>query len=81
MSRKAVHSDFEANLEKLEKIVLSLERGELPLEKAIDLFREGKALASELEKRLKAFETEIQLLVGQDGAQPLSLEEEELSDD
>ena len=35
---------FEENMQRLEQIVRSLERGDVPLEESLKLFREGTAL-------------------------------------
>jgi len=52
----------------LESCVKDLEEGKLPLERAIDRFKEGVALVKLAEQRLQAAETQVNLLLrGEDG--------------
>ncbi len=52
----------------LESCVKDLEEGKLPLERAIDRFKEGVALVKLAEQRLQAAETQVSLLLrGEDG--------------
>ena len=44
--------DFEKQIQRLQKIVESLEQGTLPLEKGVDLYKEGLALAASCKKKL-----------------------------
>lgn len=67
MAKKEVPPDFEKNLERLESIVTALERGELPLERSVELFKEGRALAHMLEKRLTVIEEEIRIVIEEPG--------------
>ena len=48
---------FEAAMEKLEELVEKLERGELPLEEALQSYREGMELAAVCHKHLQQAET------------------------
>lgn len=60
--------DFEASLSKLERIVRELERGDLPLEKSLQLFEEGVRLTRECQHRLNEAERRIEVLLrGPDG--------------
>jgi len=45
---------FEKALEKLEAVVVELEKGNVPLEKSMKLYEEGVALAAQCEKKLRA---------------------------
>ena len=54
---------FEASLTSLEKIVRELERGELPLEKSLELFEEGVRLSRECQERLNEAERRIEVLL------------------
>ena len=54
---------IEKQIERLEEIVERLEAGEVPLEKSIELYEEGRKLGSEATKRLGALEKRIQLVV------------------
>ena len=70
---------FEEALERLELIVDQLESGEVPLEKAIDLFQEGMKLANRCNLKLENIESRIENLLEKDGElirKPFVLEEE-----
>ena len=54
---------FEASLTSLEKIVRELERGELPLEKSLELFEQGVRLSRECQERLSEAERRIEVLL------------------
>ena len=58
---------FEDCLDRLEKIVNDLEKGELPLEKALGLFEEGVQLSNSCRKELDTAEGKIEILMKQDG--------------
>jgi exodeoxyribonuclease VII small subunit len=68
---------FEDCLERLEKIVNELEKGELPLERALGLFEEGVQLSNSCRKELDAAEGKIEVLMRQNGKlQPQPFEAE-----
>ncbi|HEY6122143.1 MAG TPA: exodeoxyribonuclease VII small subunit [Pyrinomonadaceae bacterium] len=54
---------FEASLEALEKIVHELERGDLSLEKSLELFERGIKLSRECQERLNQAERRIEILM------------------
>jgi exodeoxyribonuclease VII small subunit len=58
---------FEECLARLEKIVNELEKGELPLEKALALFEEGVQLSNSCRKELDEAEGKIEILMKQNG--------------
>jgi exodeoxyribonuclease VII small subunit len=58
---------FEECLQRLEKIVDELEKGELPLEKALGLFEEGISLSASCRKELEAAEGKVEILLKQNG--------------
>jgi len=65
---------FEECLERLEKIVQELEKGEVPLEKSLKLFEEGIELSSACRKELEQAEGKVEILLKQNGrlqAEPL----------
>lgn len=65
---------FEASMQRLEEIVRTMERGELPLEQSLQLFEEGTALVRSCGKLLDEAELKIvKLMKGPDGA-PVELE-------
>lgn len=54
---------FEAQLASLERIVRELERGDLPLERSLELFEQGVRLSRECQERLNEAERRIELLL------------------
>lgn len=58
---------FEECLTRLEKIVNDLERGDLPLERALTLFEEGVQLSNSCRQELDDAEGKIEILVKQNG--------------
>lgn len=60
-------ASFEASLEELEKVVKELESGELPLERALELFERGMALSESCRKQLEAAETRVEILLQKAG--------------
>ncbi len=58
---------FEAALRRLEEIVSKLEKGELPLEQALQLFEEGMKLSKFLKEKLDEIELRIEKLVEEEG--------------
>ena len=59
---------FEESLKRLEDIVNQLERGDVPLDKSIDLYAEGDQLRAQCQKRLDAARAKIdQIRVRADG--------------
>ena len=57
---------FESSLAALEKVVRELERGELPLEKSLELFEQGVKLSRECQERLSEAERRIEVLLQDD---------------
>jgi exodeoxyribonuclease VII small subunit len=55
-------ASFEAGLQELESVVKQLESGDLPLEKALELFERGVQLSETCRKRLEEAETKVELL-------------------
>ncbi|MER3427352.1 MAG: exodeoxyribonuclease VII small subunit [Pyrinomonas sp.] len=55
--------DFETALAQLEQIVRELERGDLPLEKSLELFERGVRLSRECQERLNEAERRIEMLL------------------
>lgn len=53
---------FEASLGELENVVKQLESGDLPLEKALELFEKGMLLSESCRKQLEEAETKVELL-------------------
>ena len=53
---------FEKGLEHLESVVKELEGGDLPLERAIELFEKGTALAETCRAQLAEAETKVEIM-------------------
>ena len=65
---------FEASMQRLEEIVRTMERGELPLDQSLKLFEEGTGLVRSCGAMLDAAELKIvKLMKGPDG-EPVELE-------
>jgi exodeoxyribonuclease VII small subunit len=58
---------FEDSLQRLEKIVDQLEKGNVPLEHALKLFEEGVQLSSSCRKELEEAEGKVEILLKQNG--------------
>jgi len=59
--------DFEGAMDRLEEIVRELEHGDVPLEKAIDLFQQGMKLSQLCGNKLEEVEQKIEMIATQDG--------------
>lgn len=55
---------FEEKLERIDAIVRELESGNVKLDRAIELFKEGKTLATECEALLKSSQAQIDAAMG-----------------
>ena len=58
---------FEDCLQRLERIVDQLEKGDVPLEQAIKLFEEGVQLSNSCRQELEAAEGKVEILLKQNG--------------
>ena len=58
---------FEAGLQQLEAIVKEMESGELPLERALELFERGVKLSDACRKQLEEAETRVEVLMKRAG--------------
>jgi exodeoxyribonuclease VII small subunit len=59
MSEAKAPQTFEGKLERIDVIVKELEGGRVELDRAVELFKEGKALARECEQLLRTAEKQI----------------------
>jgi exodeoxyribonuclease VII small subunit len=60
--------DFESSLAELEQIVSEMETGDLPLQRALELFERGVQLSRNCQQQLDEAERKVELLIkGQDG--------------
>jgi exodeoxyribonuclease VII small subunit len=71
MNGEAQRKTFEASLDALEHIVRQLERGDLPLEKSLELFEQGIRLSRECQERLSQAERRIELLIRDNQGRPV----------
>lgn len=62
---------FEENMKELSRIVAELEKGDLPLEKAVSLYGDGVRLSAECRKQL----SEAQLKIAEDKSSAADSEE------
>lgn len=63
------NATFEENMNRLEKIVHAMERGDVSLDESLKLFQEGTALVQSCGKLLDEAELQIKIIsVGADGA-------------
>jgi len=60
-------ANFEAALDELDKVVKELEGGELPLERALELFERGVALGQTCRTQLQEAETRVEMLLKRNG--------------
>ncbi len=58
---------FEDCLQRLEQIVGELEKGEIPLEKALGLFEEGIQLSNSCKQELEDAEGKVEILLNRNG--------------
>ena len=63
MPGETTSPSFEASLEELERIVKTLESGDLPLEESLKLFENGMRISSECKRQLEEAETRIEILM------------------
>jgi len=57
-------ASFETKLARIEEIVRELESGNVKLDRAIELFKEGKALTAECEALLRSSQQQIDATAG-----------------
>ena len=69
---------FEENMQRLEQIVRAMERGDVPLEESLKLFREGTALVENCGKLLDEAELQVKIIVPASDGSP---SEEDFSDE
>ena len=78
-NKELTELSFEEALKQLEEIVDALETGDVPLEKAINLFQDGMKLSQICSKKLDHVEQKIETLMEKDGeltVKPMELEED-----
>jgi exodeoxyribonuclease VII small subunit len=65
---------FEQALAELETIVAALERGDVPLEKSIELYERGNALKGHCDRLLKAAEARVEKITTDASGKPTGTE-------
>lgn len=58
----AKSNSFESSIKELEQIVSSLEKGDCPLDEAVELFEKGVKISKECHKALNDAEQKIKIL-------------------
>lgn len=72
------HLTFEEAMEKLESIVDRLEEGNVPLEEAISIYKQGMELSKLCHDKLKNVEEQLTQILTEDGqTENFSIQEEE----
>jgi exodeoxyribonuclease VII small subunit len=56
--------EFEKKLQRLEEIVIKMEKGDLPLESSLTFFEEGVKLSRECNTQLTEAENKVRILMG-----------------
>ena len=69
---------FEENMQRLEKIVRAMERGDVPLEESLKLFQEGTGLVRSCGKLLDEAELQVKKIATAADGSPI---EEDFSDE
>ena len=63
------NKDFESSMQRLEQIVRSMERGEVPLEESLKLFQEGTELVRSCGKLLEEAQLQVKkIMTAPDGS-------------
>lgn len=72
------NTTFEEDMQRLEQIVRSMERGDVPLDVSLKLFQEGTALVQSCQKRLDDARLQVQKVRTDANGNPVM---EDLNDD
>lgn len=68
---------FEEAIKNLEVIVQRLEEGDIPLEEALNIYKEGMALSKLCHDKLKNAEDQMTKLLTEEGEEDFAIKEEE----
>lgn len=69
--------NFETSIKELEEIVSKLEKGDIELDKAYELFEKGIILAKNCENKLKNIENKVNKIIEDGKEKDLRIEESE----
>ncbi|WP_133406024.1 exodeoxyribonuclease VII small subunit [Parashewanella tropica] len=72
MAKKSSDLTFEQSLSSLEKIVLELEKGDIPLDDALKQFEQGIALVRQSQQKLEQAQQKISILLDDNGQETLA---------
>ncbi len=75
MKSKDKKQSFEGRMQRLQDIVQSMERGDIPLSESVALYKEGMQLSKECRTELEQARHEIRLMT-EDGAQEFIVTDE-----
>jgi len=67
MEKKDKELSFEENIKELENIVKNIENGEVPLDDAINKFKEAITIANICDKKLKEASDSVNKILNKDG--------------
>lgn len=76
MNRK--NASFESNMQRLEQIVRAMERGDVPLEESLNLFREGTDLVRSCNQLLEEAQLQVKKIMTAPDGSPV---EEDFADE
>lgn len=65
------NATFEQNMQRLEQIVRAMERGDVPLEQSLELFREGTGLVEACSKLLDEAEIQVKKISAAPDGSPI----------
>ena len=71
----AKNKSFEESITELENIVAALEKGDCPLDEAVELFEKGIKLSKECHKTLDNAEQKIKILTENDASEAIKEDE------
>ena len=66
-----MNKTFEENMQRLEQIVRAMEKGDVPLEKSLELFREGTELVGKCGKLLDEAELQVKMISADADGRPV----------
>lgn len=74
--KKADEINFESALDELEKLVSTMEKGELSLEQSLQQFERGVTLTKQCQKALQEAEQKVEILTKDNALEPFNEDDE-----